>query len=133
MEFHYTNKFTSGYREFQKILDQLEKLKEDLPEGQEIKDGSNEEFDFFKDMFKKINEQVDPALETVVNNINKTNTGQIQYILNELKEQLKVEHWQALTKTGENREAKINAWNKLLKESIREIFYFIYTSQVFFS
>ena len=45
-------KFKSGYGELQKIMDQLEKMKKDLPEGQNVEDGTEEEFDFFKDMMK---------------------------------------------------------------------------------
>lgn len=113
-------------------MDQLEKLKGDLPDGQGVEDGTEEEFDFFKDMFSKLNEQVDPALETVVNNINMTNQSQIKYILNELKEKLQVAHWQELTKSGDSTKVKLEAWDKLRTESIRELFQYLYISQVFF-
>lgn len=114
-------------------MDQLESMKANLPEGEQIEDGSEEELGFFKDMFKKLNEQVDPALQTVVNNINRTNIGQIKYVVNDLKEKLKVDHWQQLTQTGSDQKEKLEAWNKLRTESIRELFDYLYSSQVFFT
>ena len=125
-------KVTSGYHEITKIMEQLEKLKGDMPEGQGVEDGTEEELDFFKDMFGKISEQVDPALETVVNNINRTNQGQIRYLLNELKNAMEVENLQSLSKSGDTPKAKLEAWDKLRTESVRELFHYIYLSQIFF-
>ena len=62
-----------------------------------------------------------------------TNSNQRKYIINELKRQLKVETYQGLSKNGETSKIKLEAWEKLKTETIREIFYFIFISQVFFN
>lgn len=76
-------------------------------------------------------ESVDPALKTLITNIQKTEFTQRIFISNQLKNELKVEEIQNLTKTGETNKDKIEAWDRLRVESVREVFYYIYVTQIF--
>lgn len=104
-----------------------------MPEGEQVEDGSDEDLGFMNEILKKFSENVDPAHQTVITNIQKTELTQKQYILTQLRSELKVEQWQDQSKNGENNQVKIEAWNKLRTESIREAFYFIYITQAFLS
>lgn len=111
----------------------MDQHKSGLPEGQQPEEGTEDEFNFMTDIFKSLNDQASPILKTVLENIKDNEVSQKRFILNMLSEELKVEYWQDVTKTGENNQAKLEGWNKLRTEIIRELFYFIYTSQVFLS
>lgn len=85
------------------------------------------------DILKQINDEASPILKTVVSSIQETEVTQKMFILNQLNGELKVDHWLEMTKNKEDKQAMIEAWNKLRTETIRELFYFIYISQVFLS
>ena len=104
-----------------------------MPEGEQPEDGSPEELDFMQNLMKNLNDQADPILATVIKNIIQTDQAQRELILNQLKEELKIEELQRLTKESSDNKEKIECWNKLKVEIIREFFYYIYTSQVFLS
>jgi hypothetical protein len=104
-----------------------------LPEGEQPEDGSPEEFDFMKDFMSNLNNQADPILKTVIDNIKDTEKSQRRFILNQLNVELKVDELQRITKEGESNKEKIEAWKKLMVEVIREMFYFLYISQIFLS
>lgn len=127
------SKFKDGYGEFQKIIKLLDQQKNNLPEGEQPEDGTEEEFNFMTDILKQINDEASPILKTVVSSIQETEVTQKMFILNQLSGELKVEHWLEMTKNKEDKQAMIEAWNKLRTETIRELFYFIYISQVFLS
>ncbi|CAI2360699.1 unnamed protein product [Moneuplotes crassus] len=127
------SKFKEGLGEFKKIIELMDKKKEDLPEGEQPEDGSPEELDFMQNLMKNLNEQADPILATVTENIIRTEEAQRNLILDQLKEELGVTELQRLSKEGKDNKEKIESWNKLKVEVIREFFYYIYTSQVFLS
>lgn len=126
-------KFKDGYGEFQKIVKLLDQQKENLPEGEQPEDGSPEELDFMKDFMSNLNNQADPILRTVIDNIKDTEKSQRRFILNQLNEELKVDEIQKLTKEGLTNKEKLEAWNKLMIEVVREMFFFLYISQIFLS
>ena len=106
-------KFKEGYSEFSKIIKLMDENKKNLPQGEQPEDGTEEEFNFMKGFLDNLNDQADPILKTVITNIQDTERSQRKFILNLLKEELKVEHWQGQTKQGETNKDKIKAWNEL--------------------
>ena len=84
--------------------------------------------DLWNKILENLKESVDPALKTLITNIQKTELTQRIFITNQLKNELKVEELQNLTKTSKD---KIEAWDKLRVEWIREIYYYIYVTQIF--
>lgn len=120
-------KYNEGISEFYKIMNQFDQMKE----GENFEEGSNEELNFMQNIMDKLKENVDPALKTLISNIQKNEYTQKHFIINQVKTELRIEELQGITKTGESNKAKLEAWEKLRVEAIREVFYYIFVTQTF--